>query len=160
MSEGTMMSKRVVFLDIDGPMIPYSMFLVDRMASYNRVFPAITVAVVREVCKRGEALVVFNTTHNTPFDGVADIEEAMISAGFPREMVHPDMKTKYPQLPRDQAVVEWLHRHPETDDWIAFDDVKFTQANNLIWVNPDAGLHLEHLNVALNRWGCSQFLVL
>jgi hypothetical protein len=153
-------TNRVVFLDIDGPMIPYSMFLVDRMASYNRVFPAITVAVIREVCERGDAKVVFNTTHNTPFDGVPDIDVAMVNAGFPREMIHADMKTQYPQIPRGLAVTEWLRRHPEVTDWIAFDDVKFTDADNLIWINPDAGLHLEHLNVALDRWNCSQFLVL
>ena len=75
-------------------------------------------------------------------------------------MIHPDMKTKYPSIPRDQAVLEWLHRHPEATDWIAFDDARFTDKDNLIWVDPDAGLHLGHLNRALDRWGCTQFLVL
>jgi hypothetical protein len=152
--------KRIIFLDIDGPVIPFTMFLLDRMASHNRVIPPITVAVVREVCKRADALVVFNTTHNIPFKDVPDIEEAVIAAGLPREYVHPDMKTKYPQIARDLAVLEWLSRHPEVEDWIAFDDVKFTDKDNLIWIDPDAGLHLTHLNVALNRWGCAQFLVL
>jgi len=151
---------RVIFLDIDGPIIPYSMFLVDRMASFNRIIPPITVAVVREICKRADAKVVFNTTHNTPFDGVDDIEIALVKAGLPEDYIHPDMKTRYPQIPRDQAVLEWLSRHPETEDWIAFDDVKFTEKDNLIWIDPDAGLHLTHLNKALDRWQCSQFLVL
>lgn len=152
--------ERIVFLDIDGPIIPFSMFLVDRMCSWHRVIPPVTVAVVREVCKRGSAKVVFNTTHNNPMKDIDDIEIAVAKAGLPEGMIHPDMKTKYPSIPRDQAVLEWLSRHPEVQDWIAFDDAKFTEAENLIWIDPDAGLHLGHLNTALNRWGCPQFLVL
>ena len=154
------MSKRVVFLDIDGPIIPFSMFLVDRNASYGHAIPPVTVAVVRELCKRAEALVVFNTTHNITLPGDKAIEVSMVTAGLPEEMIHADMKTKYPQIARETAVREWLARHPEIEDWIAFDDERFTTRENLIWVDPDAGLHLGHLNAALKRWKCEQFLVL
>lgn len=154
------MTKRIVFLDIDGPIIPFSMFLVDRMASWHRIIPLITVAVVREVCKRSNAKVVFNTTHNMPMDNVDDIEIAVTKAGLPEDMIHPDMKTKFPSIRRDIAVLEWLSRHSEVVDWIAFDDARFTDADNLIWVDPDAGLHLGHLNKALDRWNIAQFLVL
>lgn len=154
------MTERVIFLDIDGPVIPYTMFLLDKMCSWHRVIPTHTVAVVKEACERGNAKVVFNTTHNRSWEGAPHIEEAVIAAGLPREMVHPDMKTKYPDIARGDAVLEWLHRHPEVTDWIAFDDVKFTEADNLIWIDPDAGLHLGHLNAALDRWKCASFLVL
>lgn len=154
------MTKRVIFLDIDGPIIPYSMFLLDSMCSFHRVIPPITVAVVREVCKRAEAKVVFNTTHNQPFRDIPDIEDAVCAAGLPREYLHDDMKTRYPGITRSTAVLEWLNRHPEVEDWIAFDDVNFTDKDNLIWVDPDAGLHLTHLNIALERWKCPQFLVM
>lgn len=151
---------RVVFLDIDGPIIPYSAFLLDRMCSWQRIIPPIPVAVVREVCRRGNAKLVFNTTHNTPMKDIDDIEIALVKAGFPEDLIHPDMKTKYPSISRSMAVLEWLSRHSETTDWIAFDDAKFTDADNLIWVHPDAGLHLGHLNEALNRWNIPQFIVL
>jgi proteasome lid subunit RPN8/RPN11 len=151
---------KIIFLDIDGPIIPNGMFLLDRNCSFGRNIPPIPVAVVAEVCRRADAKVVFNTTHNISIDNVLDIEFAMIRAGLPEAMIHPDMKTKYPQLNRANAVVEWLHRHPETTDWIAFDDVKFTEKPNLIWVDPDAGLHVGHLNEALSWWGISQFLIL
>jgi hypothetical protein len=141
-------------------MIPFSMMLVDRLAARNRIIPQIPVAVVRRVCERADAKVVFNTTHNTPLEGVADIDVAMVSAGLPGVLIHPDKMTIYPSIARDLAVTEWLHRHPEVEDWIAFDDTRFTDAENLIWVDPDAGLHLKHLNVALDRWGVSQFLVM
>lgn len=156
------MPNRVVFLDIDGPIIPYSMFLIDRNCSFGRNIPPIPVAVVNEVCRRAGAKVVFNTTHNTALDGVDDIEVAMVKAGLLQEYIHPDMKTKYPSISRDMAVIEWLNRHPETSDkeWIAFDDVRFTKNPNLILVDPDGGLHLGHLNAACNRWNCPQFLVM
>jgi HAD domain in Swiss Army Knife RNA repair proteins len=110
------MPNRIIFLDIDGPIIPNSMFLIDRSCSFKRIIPPIPVAVVKEVCRRTEAKVVFNTTHNTPINNVADIEVALIHAGLPAEYIHADMKTKYPTLRRDDAVNEWLHRHPETED--------------------------------------------
>lgn len=154
------MSKRVIFLDIDGPVIPFSMFLINRMASHDRVLAPIPVAVVREICKRADAKVVFNTTHNSPAAGVDDIEVAIVKAGLPASALHSDVKTIYPQIDRDLAVGEWLNRHPEVEDWIAFDDVRFTDKDNLIWVDPDAGLHLGHMNAALDRWNCTQFLVL
>lgn len=154
------MPNRAVFLDIDGPIIPYSQFLVDRNCSFGRIIPAIPVACVNMVCQRGGAKVVFNTTHNNPLPLVDDIEIAMVKAGLKEEYIHPDMKTKYPAISRENAVYEWLNRHPETDDWIAFDDVKFTNLDNLIWVDPDGGLHLGHVNRALNRWNAPQFLVM
>lgn len=152
--------KRVVFLDIDGPVIPNGMYLIDVMASHDRILAPIPIAVVKMICEKAGALVVFNSTHNIPWPPVLDIDQQMIACGFPPEFIHPDMKTKYPTLDREASVHEWLSRHPDTDDWIALDDARFTDADNLIWVDPNAGLHIDHLNQALDRWNCTQFLVL
>lgn len=152
---------KVIFLDIDGPMIPASYFLVDSMASWKRRFPETTIAVLRELCIRTGAKVVFNTTHNRPFVDVDDIDVALEKQGLDREHIHEtDLATKYPDLPRDVAVKEWLHRHPEVTDWIALDDVKFTEDERLIWVDPDAGLHLGHLNNAIEKLGGRPVIVL
>lgn len=138
------------------------MFLVDRNCSWDRKIPAIPVACVNMVCQRGGAKVVFNTTHNIPLPNVPDIEVAMLNAGLEEKFLHADMKTKYPGngVTRELGVLEWLQRHPETDDWIAFDDVEFTKADNLIWIDPDSGIHLGHVNKALSRWNAPQFLVM
>lgn len=72
-------TNKVIFLDIDGPTIPASYFLVDNMASWNRRFPDTTVAVIKRLCERTGAKVVFNTTHNRPFKGVDDIDVALES---------------------------------------------------------------------------------
>lgn len=154
-------TNKVIFLDIDGPMIPASYFLVDSMASWNRRFPTTTVAVIKWLCERTGAKVVFNTTHNLPYDGVDDIDVALEKQGLDRDHIHAtDLATKYPGIERDLAVKEWLHRHPEVTDWIALDDVKFTDDARLIWVDPDAGVHLGHLNEAIGKLGGQKIVVL
>lgn len=155
------MADKVIFLDIDGPMIPASYFLVDNMASWNRRFPSTTVAVINRLCERTGAKVVFNTTHNLPFEGVDDIDVALEKQGLDRDYIHAtDLQTKYPGLERDLAVKEWLDRHPEVTRWVALDDIQFTDDERLIWVDPDAGLHLWHLNTAIEKLGGQKVLVL
>lgn len=151
---------KVVFLDIDGPMIPATMILVDRMASPHRKFPATTVAVINTLCERTGAKIVFNTTHNNSWEGVEDIEVALVNQGLKEIHIHPtDNKTKYPQLERGKSVEDWLSRHPEVTDWIAIDDSRFTDDERLIWIDPDAGVHLGHLNEAIQRLGGRQVLI-
>lgn len=150
---------RIIFLDIDGPMIPGTMFLIDPMCSFHRLFPPTTIAVINAVCKRTGAKVVLNTTHNRPFKDVPDIMDAMVAHGFDRSYFHSFAKTRYPDIPRDQAVQEWLAKRGDFD-WIAFDDARFTDDERLIWIDPDCGLHLGHLNEALERFGEKPCLIL
>ena len=140
---------RVIFLDIDGPMIPATMFLIDRMCSWKRLFPATTIACINRLCADSGAKIVFNTTHNRPMADVLDIAQAIVRAGVDQEHLHPsDMHTRYPDIPRDRAVKEWLARHDEVEAWVAIDDVKCADEPNMILVDPDAGLHVGHLNLA------------
>lgn len=152
----------VVFLDIDGPMIPGTMYLLDLSCSMRRLVPATTVAVINTVCERSGARIVLNTTHNMHRAGVWEMREALIAQGVKADWFHPtDSKTNYPAkgLGRLAAVNEWLGRHPEVHDWVAFDDSKFTDDERLILVDPEAGLHLGHCNAALERLGGKQVLV-
>lgn len=155
----------VIFLDIDGPMIPTSMFLVDPHASIKRSMPVTTVAVLRELCARTGAKIVFNTTHNRsiPTHGTddEDITGALVRHGFDAVHLHPsDRHTRYPDAPRAQAVKEWLARHPEVTKWVALDDAKFTEDPRLILVDPDSGLTLRHLELAMERLGGKAPLIL
>lgn len=144
----------VVLLDIDGPVIPATQLLVDPMSAWDRLMPATTIAVLNRLCERTGALIVLNSTHSDPMPDVPDIVEALVLAGLDRRHVHPTHdRTAYPEVPRAQAAAEWLAAHPEVDDWVAFDDEAFTDDERLIWVDPDAGLHLGHMNRALVRFG-------
>jgi len=152
---------KVIFLDIDGPMIPATMFLIDRMCSWNRNFPATTIAAINRLCSDSGAKVVFNTTHNRPMADVPDIADAMVRHGFNPVHLHPtDPHTLYPDIPRDLAVKEWLARHDEVEAWVAIDDVECADAPNMILVDPDAGLHVGHLNQASLVLGGKPCLIL
>lgn len=151
---------KVVFLDIDGPMIPATMFLVDHMCSPKRIFPQTTVAVINYLCQKSGAKIVFNTTHNSDWEGVDPIQIAITKQGLSVDHIHVDCKTKYPQRNRNEAVLEWLARHPEVEQWVALDDSKFTEDKRLIWVDPYCGVHIEHLNEALEQFGENQCLIL
>jgi hypothetical protein len=155
------MSTKIIFLDIDGPMIPATMILVDRMASERRLFPPTTIAVLNRLCSATGAKIVLNTSHSESAAPVPTIEEALVSHGFKTDYFHlSDRKTEYPRMPRHEAVKDWLGRHPEVTDWIALDDSRFTDEPNLIWIDPDAGLHLGNLNEALKRLGAKPCVIL
>jgi hypothetical protein len=126
------------------------------------MFPPTTVAVLNRICKQTGAKIVFNSTHNRSWNDVPDIDVALVNHGLDPEYIRKtDFKTKYPDLPRDLAVKEWLNRHQhEVEDWVALDDVKFTDSENLIWVDPDAGLHIGHLNQVVDILGGTQVIIL
>jgi hypothetical protein len=154
-------TSKVIFLDIDGPMIPATMFLIDRMCSLNRIFPATTVAVINSLCERTGAKVVFNTTHNQPFPDTPDIGDALVSHGLSAGHLHPtDANTLYPNIPRDVAIKEWLARHDEVDDWCAIDDCLCADDEHMVLVDPDAGVHVGHLNAACRILGGPPCLIL
>ena len=155
------MAEKVIFLDIDGPMIPATMFLIDRMCSFNRVFPATTIAVINRLCEQTGAKVVFNTTHNRPFPDVPDIAQAIVLHGLDQDHLHPtDMHTRYPDLPRDVAIKEWLARHDDVEDWCAIDDCLCADDEHMVLVDPDAGVHVGHLNAASRILGGKPVLIL
>lgn len=157
---------RLIFLDIDGPMIPSGMFLIDRDASYKRVYSPIAVGVINHLCHETKAKIVFNTTHNmfdNPFTNKSVIEDS-IDQGIKRgHLFNNGSKTKYPDIPRLDAIKLWLKEHEMTEEnavWIAFDDVDFKH-DNLILVDYDVGLTPQHLNEGIKKLGKGrEFLVL
>lgn len=144
--------QKFVFLDIDGPMIPSGCYLLDRDASYRRVFSPICVAVVNRLCHESGAKVVFNTTHN--LDRWVMLEDAF-RQGIKRGHVYLDSPmTKYPTLEnRGDAINLWLKDNDFLDsDWVAFDDCDFNH-ENLILIDFDVGLTPIHLNLAIDKLG-------
>lgn len=155
-----MSEERIIFLDIDGPMIPSYQYLINRSCSHYREMAPGPIACLNELCERSGAKVVFNTTHNQTWEWAPDIQHAMTAHGFRREFIREtDFKTRYPSLARDLAVKEWLAQHGPVD-WLAFDDSRFTEDDRLIWVDADQGLNLSHINEAADRWSLKPWIVL
>ena len=66
------MSDKIIFLDIDGPMIPYTSFLFNPHASFDQVLDDRCCRVLHKIIEASGAKIVFNTTHNTmlyPIEG-------------------------------------------------------------------------------------------
>lgn len=112
----------ILFLDIDGPMIPTREYLFNVHASLDQSLNSDCLRVLRKVLDDTGARVVFNTTHNRNFKREGLIKH-FAEAGFlvGRE-IHEDSHTLYPDVNRLTAIREWLGRHPEEILWVAFDD--------------------------------------
>lgn len=155
------MSEKIIFLDIDGPMIPATMLLVDPMSSAHRAFPPTTIAVLNKLCERTGAKVVFNTAHNVSWDGAPNIESAIVAGGLEQQHIRAaDFKTMYPDIPRDVAVRSWLKNHADVSEWVAIDDTMFIDDERLVFVDSDAGLHVGHLNQAIEKLGGKPVVIL
>lgn len=152
--------QRIIFLDIDGPVIPGTMYCLDRHCSWQKNIPPMIAHAVNTMCERTEAKIVFNTTHNRVREGEETIFQAMVRAGFdPAHLFTADPATHYPKVARDQAVTEWLGRHPDTD-WLALDDCEFTNDERLIRIDPHVGITLLTVNEVIGRWNGKPVIVM
>lgn len=142
------MPDKVIFLDIDGPMIPYTSFLFNNMASFDQELDTRCVAVLRKIIDASGAKIVFNTTHNRHLhqeDGFPGLINQFVAAGFGDDL-HEDMHTVYPDVDRLTAINEWLDRN-KTDNmlWVALDDVKIDHKRAFL-VNADHGIGIDAYN--------------
>ena len=150
---------RVLFVDVDGPLIPSGMYLIHKNASYDRHFSPISIAVLKHALKESGAKLVMNTTHN--LDG-HKLKEDMIKAGFKEEDFAKPWCTNYPSTRgRTNAITEWLNEQVDKDiEWIAVDDEDFTSEDRLILIDFDEGLHLRHFNRLAKLWNLKSMLIL
>lgn len=129
----------LIFLDIDGPIINTPCYYIDPECSVKRtVMNTQAIGYVKELVRRGNALVVLNTTHNThliedPLTAkMINVKQDLIKWGMKEEEFHPEWKTEYPnpkncklsENRRSRAVKNWLEKNGD-HEWIAFDDEFF-----------------------------------
>lgn len=166
--------QRIIFLDIDGPVIPSSQFFVDKHASYSRVFAPSCLAIVKRLLEDADAKLVTNSTHNVldrcldwdvPDGARFDLRQDLVAAGIPKERIHDDWRTLYPHggkfsgsINRLDAINAWQAENGEAD-WIAFDDCDFGH-ERLILVDYDYGISTPHYNKAAEIFGIKPFIVL
>ena len=149
---------KVLFVDVDGPLIPGTALLMDRGASCERKIPELQVRILNEICARTGAFVVMHTTHNRDFEGLPDICAAMVDVGFNVNFFHPrTKKTAYPTWnKRDDSVRQWLASHSYVEDYICIDDVVCAPSDHMMLVDPYIGLNLRQANLIISRWGGEQ----
>lgn len=147
----------IIFLDIDGPVIPNTMFFFDGAASQNRTMSNAAIGILNWICKKSGAKIVTNSTHNNYVtqDG-ENLRDALIRNGLEESHLHSSWHTVYniSSDSRMRSIEYWLMKnHMEDIKWICFDDMDFTKKHNLIKVDPDDGLQYHHAKLALTKLG-------
>jgi hypothetical protein len=148
------MKENILFLDIDGPMIPLALtyYLIDNPG--DRIMSNVCVGILNNICRKTEAKIVTNTTHNIDHPGQATIREILIRNGVKEEYFHKDHKTIYgvETHNRMKAIDLWLYLH-DNPNWVALDDEIFTDNPNLIPIDRDKGLDLAAMWKTMDKFG-------
>lgn len=169
---------KVVFLDIDGPIISTGLFYVDSRCSFDRtVCNGNAIGWVIATLQAANAWLVTNTTHNV--HDVEDpltakkrtIKDDLIRWGIEPHWFHPNSMTTYPYPPwekpdwyedevrpwgfkhrRAKAVEIWLHENGPDFKWVAFDDDEFSKTNQVL-IDFDKGVDVKAFEKACSILG-------
>lgn len=154
--------KRIVFLDIDGPIINTPMYFLDPMCSMQRTqMNTQAIAYVKRLCDISGAQLVINSTHSKfdledPLDGsMKTVKDHLIRFGMPASIFHERWKTDFPNWSnsRLKAINDWIEQEGEEIDWLCFDDVAFTPDRRLIVIDFDRGIDYAYYRKACKLWG-------
>lgn len=152
--------KRILFLDVDGPLIPSGMYIINMRASWERLCSPICIAIVNRLCEDAGAKIVLNSTHSR--DGAPAIAD-LTKAGIEEHRWHETVPmTNYPNKlsggSRWEAIQDWQERCGEVN-WVAFDDDNFTRDERLVLIDFDVGVTLQHYNQAAKLWGLKPIFI-
>lgn len=166
------MTERIIFLDIDGPIITDSMFELNENVSHNRTYMnANALGYVVTLAKVANAKIVTNSTHNYHIVyhdewPPTDLKTDLIFHGVPEHLFHKDWRTRFahsedaerdPHLLTDRlsGIDEYLTERKlnlNDEGWICFDDDLFTRRRNLILVDSRCGITYADYVEASNFW--------
>ena len=154
--------QRIIFCDIDGPVINTPMFYLDHNCSMGRTqMNTQALAYVVRLCKIAGAKLVTNSTHNThnltdPLTGsVRTLKDDLVRWGVSPDHFHDHWRTDFPNYrgSRQYAIDKWIDDKDYDVDWVCFDDEKFTDSNRLIVIDYDRGIDYAAYRKAAKVWG-------
>lgn len=168
---------KIIFLDIDGPMIPSGSYIKNPFASFQRDMASMAVDCMNYLCDTADAKIVTNSSHNyhdRPADlsnnsmgsDTYNLREDLIFNGIEERFIHKTWRTTYRAGNREsrlQAIHKWIrdHTNHDTIDWIVFDDViPSTFCPNAIDIDFDVGITVRELNKALDAFNERMFIIL
>jgi hypothetical protein len=160
------MKQRIIFIDIDGPIINTPCYYVDTTASIRRsVMNTQAIGYVNKLAKLASARIVTNSTHNnfTVKETGRTLRDDLIKWGLKTEYIHENWRTTFPwpDLESDpdhpthrrlRGIMEWEQANGEAD-WIAFDDERFMENDaRLMLVDFDLGIDYNLFTKACDHW--------
>jgi hypothetical protein len=148
----------IIFQDIDGPLIPGRMYF-NREARHfpngmHRYDP-IAVEMLREICLRTEAKIVYNTSHNE--DSFARMREKADANGF-LDLLDNRCRTDFgvDEHTRLSAIEKWVKEEEGFTatkvNWIVIDDERIP-TDRLVHVSYDIGLTISNFCEAVAKLG-------
>lgn len=144
---------RVLFLDIDGVLLPGRAYMLPNQTNnpYVTVFDPCAVSMLNEACrKQGRKIVVHSSwiKHQEPEWIYNHLKEQGVDVAH----LHTDWQTEKELHWRYDRVDEWLARHPEVNDFVILDDEpesrhdgegKYTKGKHLILTDFDEGITMH-----------------
>jgi hypothetical protein len=152
----------IVFLDIDGPVIPTPLYYLDRSCSIRRSrMDHSALGWIVFVLKAANAKLVTNSSHNYhDVDYLDDrsLKHDLMAHGIPKDYFHEEWRTKFGThygregTIRMAAIEEWIIRNG-CDNWVVFDDMQVTDNGKQVVIDFDKGICRDDAYKALDILG-------
>jgi len=143
---------KVLFLDVDGPLIPERMHLkyANGLYGYDRqdgifVWDKEFIKELNEHCPPQDIKIVFNSAHNS--SGPSIMKFTSKFNGLNQELLHNDCCTRFPDHVdfRIDGIIDWLHRNAvEPIKWLVVDDFDMKIPNQIL-VDLKQGVTAHHI---------------
>jgi hypothetical protein len=144
--------KKVLFLDIDGVVLPNkAAYLPNQTKPLWKIFDPCAVALLNNICHRSRWKIVIHsswlrywTVHAEAYNSVKDY---CIGQGIKAGHFHDDAECRSDISWRYDRVDEWLSRHPEITRYVILDDTAppsdYPRIDHWIKCNADEGITLD-----------------
>ncbi len=139
-------AQKIIFLDIDGPVIPWKNRIAYEGTGIKPPHDAIAVHYISKIAEHtGAQFVISSSARKVEKEAFITLFE---SFGFDASLLHEDWRTS-DRNDRLQEIHEWIEKHPEVTHWIALDDepldtdhlVMACSSNGFLLSNYDEALH-------------------
>lgn len=156
--------QKIIFIDIDGPVINTPCYWVDMQASVRRaVMNTQSIGILNRLAYLADAKIVTNSTHNnaTIRETGRTLRDDLIKWGLKESYLHEDWRTEFPWPDwgdgqpihrRMKGIMGWMEKNGEAD-WICFDDEPFVQDDaRLFHIDFDHGIDYHMYLKACKHW--------
>lgn len=155
------MTAPVIFLDIDGVMIPGRAYALRTQTRRPPPFDPIAVGMVRQLCQEAGAQIVISSTwrKRRTRDEMRDV---LRQNGLGEVTLHEDWGTPVlDSQPRGQQIAAWLRNHPTVERYAALDDDPSVRTlPGAVLCSSADGIGLEQYNRARELLGLKPIVVL
>lgn len=148
--------QKIIFIDIDGPVINTPCYWVDIMASMQRsVMNTQAIGILNRLAGTADAKIVTNSTHNnvTVKHTGRTLYDDLIKWGIKPDLMHKNWRTDFPWPEwgdgqpihrRLKGINGWIEENGEAD-WICFDDEPFVHESDkrLFVIDFDRGINYD-----------------